>query len=75
MSIVANKVPGIRAALCHTIQYAQLSRMHNNANILVLAGRFISKFLAKDIVEAWLTTEFEGDRHQRRLDKITNFEK
>ncbi|MCF7792767.1 MAG: ribose 5-phosphate isomerase B [Candidatus Cloacimonetes bacterium] len=74
MSIVANKVPGIRAALCHTVQYAQLSRMHNNANILILAGRFISKYLAKDIIDTWLTTEFEGNRHQKRIDKITKYE-
>jgi len=74
MSIVANKVPGIRAALCHTVQIAQLSRRHNDANILVLAGRFISKYLAKDIIEAWLSTEFEGNRHQRRIEKITKFE-
>lgn len=74
MSIVANKVPGIRAALCHTVQSAQLSRRHNDANILVLAGRFISKYLAKDIIEAWLSTEFEGNRHQRRIDKISKYE-
>lgn len=74
MSIVANKVPGIRAALCHTVQYAQLSRRHNNANVLVLAGRFISKYLAKDIITAWLQTDFEGNRHQKRLNKITEFE-
>jgi len=70
MSIVANKVPGIRAALCQTVQFAELSRKHNNANILVLSGRFISKYLAKDIINAWLTTDFEGGRHQKRLDKI-----
>jgi ribose 5-phosphate isomerase B len=70
MSIVANKVPGIRAALCQTVQFAKLSRQHNNANVLVLSGRFISRYLAKDIIEAWLTTDFEAGRHQKRLDKI-----
>ncbi len=75
MSIVANKVPGIRAALCHTKQFAELSRMHNNSNILVLSGRFISKYLAKEIIDAWVNTEFEGGRHQKRLDKISNYEK
>ncbi len=72
MSIVANKVTGIRAALCQTVQFAELSRKHNNANVLVLSGRFISRYLAKDIVEAWLTTDFEGGRHQKRLDKINS---
>ncbi|MDY6914764.1 MAG: ribose 5-phosphate isomerase B [Candidatus Cloacimonadota bacterium] len=75
MSIVANKVKGIRAALCHTEKSAKLSRNHNNANILVLAGRFIAKYLAFDIIEVWLNTEFEGGRHQRRIAKIDNFEK
>lgn len=75
MSIVANKVPGIRAALCQTIQFAQLSRMHNDANILVLSGRFISEYLAKDIINVWLNTEFEDGRHQKRIDKISNYEK
>ena len=72
MSIVANKVTGIRAALCQTVQFAVLSRKHNNANVLVLSGRFISRYLAKDIVEAWLTTDFEGGRHQKRLEKINS---
>jgi ribose 5-phosphate isomerase B len=72
MSIVANKVDGIRAALCQTVQFAKLSRKHNNANVLVLSGRFISRYLAKDIIKAWLTTNFEGGRHQTRLDKINN---
>jgi len=75
MSIVANKVPGIRAALCQTKQFAQLSRLHNDANVLVLSGRFISEYLAKDIVDVWLKTEFEGGRHQKRIDKITSYEK
>lgn len=75
MSIVANKVAGIRAALCQTKQMAQLSRLHNDANILVLSGRFISEYLAKDIIDIWFKTKFEGGRHQKRLEKITIFEK
>ena len=75
MSIVANKVSGIRAALCQTKQFAELSRRHNNSNILVLSGRFISEYLAKEIINVWFNTEFEGGRHQKRLDKITNYEK
>ena len=75
MSIVANKVAGIRAALCQTKQFAQLSRMHNNSNILVLSGRFISEYLAKEIIDVWFNTEFEGGRHQKRLDKISTYEK
>ena len=75
MSIVANKVPGIRATLCQTKEFAELSRMHNDSNILVLSGRFISKYLAKEIIDVWFNTEFEGGRHQKRLDKISNYEK
>ncbi|MCK4357434.1 MAG: ribose 5-phosphate isomerase B [Candidatus Cloacimonetes bacterium] len=74
MSIVANKVKGIRAALCTSIDIAKLSRQHNNANILVLPGRFMKEDLAQKIVKVWLTTEFEDGRHQRRLDKIQKFE-
>ncbi|MBN2460382.1 MAG: ribose 5-phosphate isomerase B [Candidatus Cloacimonetes bacterium] len=75
MSIVANKVRGIRAALCHTKQSAQLARLHNNSNILVLSGRFISESPAREIIDVWLNTEFEGGRHQQRIDKISNYEK
>ena len=70
MSIVANKVKGIRAALCWMPEIAQLSRQHNNANVLVLAGRFTPVAEAMEIVRVWLATEFEGGRHQRRIDKI-----
>jgi len=75
MSIVANKVKGIRAALCQTQEFARLSRMHNNSNILILSGRFISKYLAKEIIQIWLSTEFAGGRHQIRIDKISQYEK
>ncbi len=70
MSITANKVQGIRAALCSITDTAKLSRMHNNANILVLAGRFTAEAYAIDIAKAWLETPFEGGRHQNRINKI-----
>lgn len=74
MSIVANKVHGIRAALCTDRETARLSRMHNDANILVLAGRRTDLKEAVAIVTVWLETPFEGGRHTRRLDKIRNIE-
>ena len=70
MSIVANRFPGVRAALCLDEETARLSRMHNDANILVLAGRKTDPETAGKIVRTWLSTPFEGGRHQRRLDKI-----
>jgi len=70
MSITANKIPGIRAALCCNTDIARLSRRHNNANILVLAGRFTAIPYAIEIVQAWLDSDFEGGRHQTRIDKI-----
>ncbi len=75
MSIVANKFPGVRAALAMNIFSARMSRKHNNANVLVLAGRLTGKELAMAIVDEWLDNEFEGGRHQRRLDKISTIEK
>ena len=75
MSIVANKVKGIRAALCSSVELAHLSRQHNDANILVLQGRFISKKEAGNIIKTWFSTEFDGGRHQRRIDKISRYEK
>ena len=70
MSMVANRFPSVRAALCGDIFSAVMSRQHNNANILVLGGRVIGDVLAKEIVKAWLKTEFDGGRHQNRLDKF-----
>ncbi|MCK9331987.1 MAG: ribose 5-phosphate isomerase B [Candidatus Cloacimonetes bacterium] len=70
MSITANKVPGIRAALCNITDVARLSRMHNNANVLVLAGRFTATHYAVDIVKTWLETPFDGGRHLNRINKI-----
>ena len=72
MSIVANKFPGVRAALCLDEETARMSRLHNDANILVLAGRRTEEDAAKSIARMWLNTEFEGGRHQRRLDKIAD---
>ncbi|MFW6140092.1 MAG: ribose 5-phosphate isomerase B [Acidobacteriota bacterium] len=75
MSMVANKFKGIRAALCCDKYMAEMSRLHNNSNCLTLGGRVISSNEAEDIVEIWLRTEFEGGRHQTRLDKISEIEK
>jgi ribose 5-phosphate isomerase B len=74
MSIVANRYPKVRAALCHDHFTAQMSREHNDANILVMGERVIGKGVALDIVKTWLDTEFAGGRHQKRLDKITALE-
>ena len=74
MSIVANKFPGIRAALCQEDYSAKMSRLHNDANMLVLPGRVIDMSTARAIVKTWFSTDFEGGRHQRRLDKITAIE-
>ncbi|MGI6575442.1 MAG: ribose 5-phosphate isomerase B [bacterium] len=74
MAIVANKVPGIRAALCTDTFMARCSREHNHANILVLGERVIGEGLAKDIVDIWLKTEPGGGRHQNRVAKIINIE-
>ena len=73
MSMAANKVRGIRAALCHNVFAASRARQHNNANILCLSGEE-SIELAPEIVKTFLTTEFEGGRHQRRVDKIMGIE-
>lgn len=70
MSIVANKFPGIRASLCNDLFTAKMSRLHNDANILVIGGRIVGRDLAKEIVKTWVTTPFEGDRHSKRLEKI-----
>ena len=72
MSIVANKVKGIRAALCGDTFSARASRAHNNSNVLCLGERVIGINLAMDIVDIWLESEFEGGRHQRRVDMMEN---
>ena len=75
MSIVANKFPGIRAALVSDAETAEMSRKHNDANVLVLPGWKMERPEAERILKVWLRTEFEGGRHQRRLDKIRDVEK
>ena len=75
MSILANKFPGVRAALVHDPKEAQMSREHNNSNILVLGGGITEKPLAEKILDSWLQTPFAGGRHQRRLDKISEVER
>ena len=74
ISISANKVKGIRAALCGDCYSAEMTRRHNNANMLALGGGFVGPFLADHIVEVFLTTEFEGGRHQRRIDLVHQLE-
>ncbi len=74
MAIVANKFPGVRAALCLDEEMASLSRQHNDTNILVLAGRRTDEKQALAILNTWLTTPFAGGRHQRRIDKIRDWE-
>ncbi len=71
MSITANKIKGIRAALVHDIQTAKLSRQHNNANVLCMGGRILSEEDALNIVDVWLNTSFEGGRHEKRLKLIS----
>jgi ribose 5-phosphate isomerase B len=75
ISIAANKVPGIRAALVTDVFMARMAKEHNNANVLVLGGRVLDEQKACDLVGAWLDAAFEGGRHQGRLDKITELEK
>ena len=75
MSILANKYPGIRAALVQDLETARTSREHNDINILVLAGAKTDRVLARQILEVWLETPFAGGRHQRRVDKITEIER
>jgi ribose 5-phosphate isomerase B len=74
MSIVANKYPGVRAALVFDLEAASSCREHNDANILVLSGAKTAKSLARQIVDVWLATPFAGGRHQRRIDKISQVE-
>ena len=74
MSIVVNRFPGIRGTLCSDVYTAKMCREHNDSNILIMGGRVIEVGLAIEILETWLNTEFEGGRHQRRLDKIKNID-
>jgi len=75
MAIAANKVPGVRAAVAWNEEIARLSREHNNANVLALAARFTPPEEITKIVKAWLAAKFDGGRHERRVEKITQIEK
>lgn len=70
VNMTANKYQGIRSALCWIPEIARLARLHNNANVLAMPGRFVDEKTAKQIADSFLNTEFEGGRHQRRIDKI-----
>jgi len=72
--IAANKIPGVRAALCNDLFTARLSRQHNDANVLTMGGRIVAGALADEILSVWLDTAFEGGRHQRRIDQIAELE-
>ena len=74
MSIAANKIKDVRAALCYEPELAVLARKHNNANVLCMGGRFTDFKKAKEIVKIFLNTDFEGERHQKRIDLITKLE-
>ena len=72
--ISANKVRGVRAALCNDLYTARYARLHNDANVLSVGARVVGEALADEILHTWLTTEFEGGRHQRRIEEITALE-
>jgi ribose 5-phosphate isomerase B len=72
--IAANKVRGVRAALCHDLYTARMSRLHNDANVLSLGARVVAPSLAREILELWLDTRFEGGRHARRVRQIEEIE-
>ena len=74
MSMAANKIDGVRAALCHDELSAQVTRSHNDSNVLCLSGDQIGETMLRKMVEVWLSTEFSGGRHQRRVDKIAAIE-
>ena len=75
VSIVANKVPGVRCAHCHDSYCAEFTRLHNDSNVLALGEKVVGEGYALKIVETFINTKFEGGRHQRRVDKITAIEK
>jgi ribose 5-phosphate isomerase B len=74
MAIVANKFPGVRAAPCHDFVTAELSRRHNDLNVLCLSGDMLGERLVDRLLEIWVNTEFEGGRHQRRIEKVASLE-
>lgn len=73
--IAANKVAGVRAALCNDLYTARMSRLHNDANVLALGGRIVAPQLAEEILQVWLDTPFEGGRHERRVQQIADIER
>ena len=75
MSIIANKLPGVRAAICHDELTAEISRRHNNANILCFAADLLGDELIRRIIDAWLLTPFEQGRHSRRVEKLAQLER
>ena len=75
MAITANKVPGVRAALCSDLYTARASREHNDANVLTLGGRLMGPEMAVEMLRMWLETDFAGGRHRRRVDKIADLER
>lgn len=75
VAITANKVDGVRAVTANDIELARLSREHNDANVLSLGARIVDESQAKEITDLWLRTEYEGGRHQRRIDKISEIER
>ena len=72
--MAANKIPGVRAALCNDLYTARMSRAHNDANVLTLGGRVVAFTLAEEIAAVWLSTPFDGGRHQRRVEQIHELE-
>lgn len=75
VSVCANKVRGVRCALCTSVFQAEMTRRHNDTNVLALGAKCVDESTAKEIVSTWFNTAFEGGRHQRRVDKITQYEK
>ena len=74
ISIACNKVPGIRAALCTSVEMAEMCRRHNNANVVCMGARMISQELAFDIIDTWMKTDFEGGKHLRRINEIEDLD-
>ena len=70
ISIACNKVPGVRAALCTSTEMAEMCRRHNNANVICMGARMISEELAYAMIDTWMTTEFEGGKHERRINEL-----
>jgi ribose 5-phosphate isomerase B len=74
VDICANKVPGIRCALCYNVKVGELAKRHEDANIIAIPAEYVTEEEAIDIINAWTKSKFEGERHQRRIDKIRKFE-